>query len=37
VLLLAVFGCLPCNWWTCLHDCQENSQGEVFHGEKVYH
>jgi len=25
-------GCLPWNWWACLHDGQEHSQREIFHG-----
>jgi IS1 family transposase len=28
-------GCLPWDWWTCLHDGQEHSQGEYFHGGKI--
>ena len=30
-------GCLPWNWWACLHDGQQHSQQEYPHGDKVYH
>ena len=29
-----IVGCLPWNWWACLHDGQEHSQSEYFHGGK---
>jgi len=32
-----IVGCLPWSWWTCLHDGNEHSDNEYFHGEKVYH
>jgi len=31
-LMSLIIGCLPWNWWRCLHDGQEHSQRDVFHG-----
>jgi hypothetical protein len=28
-------GCLPWDWWRCLHDCQEHSQNEYFHSPNI--
>jgi hypothetical protein len=30
-------GCLPWDWWHRLHDGQEHSEREYFHGDKLYH
>jgi IS1 family transposase len=30
-------GCLPWDWWGCLHDGQQHSQREYPHGDKLYH
>jgi len=35
--LSGIIGCLPWDWWRCLHDGQEHSQRECFHGNKLYH
>jgi hypothetical protein len=31
-----MIGCLPWDWETCLHDGQEHSQRQIFHGETIH-
>jgi IS1 family transposase len=33
--LSGIIGCLPWNWWACLHDGQEHSQGEYLHSGTI--
>ena len=33
--LSGIIGCLPCDWWTCLHDGQEDSQRKELHSGKI--
>jgi IS1 family transposase len=35
--LSGAIGCLPWDWWHCLHDGQEHSQYDSFHGDKLYY
>jgi hypothetical protein len=30
-----VIGCLPWDWWQCLHDGQEHSQNQIFHSGRT--
>lgn len=32
--LSGIIGCLPWDWWRCLHDGQEHSQRHIFHNRK---